>query len=352
MELPLAQRADPTLEYQLVPPEASQDRFIVFAARVLALAAIAAALYPLTLATMRLLGIRENYYGFTTVYTAYGRPQSGLVLAFSALGWLNGAAAAIVVITAVGTFVRRNAMRIGLASSLCMLGLGLLFEAILRNWGLLQLLSSRNPRAHLLEVALTVLPSFAPLIFPLAGGAILWHRAFRRIGFTESDLLPGGAQALCFIGIVIAGLGLIFRPLALLSMLGAASTERAPLGLPLLAHSDSLIGVWHVLTRIALFGCSIALLVGCVMLTRGNVRGRKLLLRQAVVAIVINTVEAVLIVMMMYQVSDMLVAISGSVQHLVFILPGLALDVALYAYFSRPQAEKALLAHSQPGLWR
>lgn len=348
MELPLAQRADPTLEYQLVPPEASQDRFIVFAARVLALAATAAALYPLALAAARLFGIRENYYGFTTVYTAYGRPQSGLVLAFSAVGWLNGAAAAIVVITAIGTFVRRNAMRIGLASSLCMLGLGLLTEAILRDWNLLQLLATRNSRAHVLEVALTALPGFAPLIFPLAGGAILWHRAFRRISFTESDLLPGGAQALCFIGIVIAGLGLIFRPLALLSVLGAASTERAPLGLPFLTHSDSLIGVWHVLTRIALFGCSVMLLIGSIMLTRGNIHGRKLLLRQAVIAVVINTVEAVLIVMMMYQVSDMIIAISGAVQHLVFIVPGLALDIALYAYFSRPQTQKALLARLKP----
>src|SRR5690348_5270387 len=135
MTLPLAERAaHEPLSYALVTPEAKQHRFVLFIARIVAASSICVALYPLLLASSAFLGPRSGY-SVASAFTSYSpySQATALTLVFRWMIWINGMAALFTVIGAIGTLMRRNAMRVLLASSLTLYSAGSITEIVLRH---------------------------------------------------------------------------------------------------------------------------------------------------------------------------------------------------------------------------
>jgi hypothetical protein len=347
MDVPLAQPVHSApLTYAHVTPEAKQHRVVVFVARIIAMATIFAAAPSLATVLARLVAADGSYgFNFASSYSYYyGGPTSpALMIAHGVLVWVNGIASMMCVIAAIGTMIRRNAMRFLLASFLALLGAGVLARFVVESWSVWVYAFAPAPWNGKLMVLVEMLPGITPAIFPIAASAILWHPAFREINrFEDEHALPDGAYTICFVSVVVAVIGLISRPLILIaSMALRAADETAPLGISALAGASPL-WIWHVMTRVVLTGCSLALLIGSIRLLRGRLDGRRLMVRQAQIAVIVNGVEIALLLVLFVRLGNVLTVLTGAVNHWVTILPGLILDLVIWFYFSMPSTKQRL----------
>jgi len=347
MDVPLAQPVvNAPLTYAHVTPEAQKHRVVVFVARVIAMATLFAVAPALATALARFVAADASYtfYSTSSYSYYYGAPRSPAILvAAGVLVWVNGIAAMISIIAAIGTMMRRNAMRFLLAAFLALLGAGLEARFIIESWSVWAYVFAPAPWNGKLMTVAEMLPGLAPAIFPIAASAILWHPAFRLINrFEDHHALPDGAYTICFVSVVVAAIGLITRPLMLIAWLAFRSTdESAPLGIPALAGASPIL-IWHLVTRVVLTGCSLALLIGSIRLLKGRIDGQKLMLRQAKVAIVINAVEVSLLLVLFVRLGNVLSVLTGAVNHWVTILPGLILDIVIWIYFSKRSTRQRL----------
>jgi hypothetical protein len=346
MDVPLAQPVvNAPLTYAHVTPEAQQHRVVVFVARVIAMATLFAVAAPIGTMIARFVAADNSYaFNYAPYSYYYGGPASpALMIAAGVITWVNGIAAMVCVIAGVGTMMRRNAMRLLLAAFLALLGAALLAHFIVESWSFWAYAFAPAPWNGKVMAVVALLPGIVPAVFPIAASTILWHPAFREINrFEDQRALPDGAYMLCFVGVVVAGIGLIARPLMLIASFGFRTIdEGGPLGIPALAGAWP-ITIWNWVTRVVLTACSLGLLIGSIRLLRGRVDGRSLMVRQAKVAIVINAVEVSLLLILFLRLGNVLTVLMGAVNHWVTILPGLVLDIAIWVYFSRERTKQRL----------
>jgi hypothetical protein len=349
------------LQYRAIEPRTTHQQLAAFIARLLAIGCMLYTIRPILSAVNAASGQYRNYsYYFQS---QYGRPNQTLALfAGLFLPWTAGAAAVLVNVSAAGVVMAKSGFRRFLIVSILILGGTMLATNLLMAWPNILNLSNvlgatgSRPRSAsgqsefrvMLSFASLLTPTIEYLVFPTFVAILLSRRNFVELyRQAEATALPAGVRLSCVVGIVMASLGIVWRPMSLLidqGSPGGGLNERHPLGLPVPA--DGMLLLWHVLTRFVLICCSVALLVGAIQILNARPRGRRTIVAQAIIAIIINTVETGLLIILLNMEGTSGLFLSSVLSHLAVILPATALDVALWVYFSSNRVKRALDAPS------